>query len=234
MTTDQANDVDEEFFNPTDAQWAVEGEFGEDEGPDYTTLFTAPDMSSFIKRPKTAVSREYENRVRAMFKTGMLYSLRTGNLPDAAAIIKHGPDCSIAMGHLAEANDGTRKLIDFITTPENPYLVAVLTMAPLIAQMFRNRERQIAEIRNAPRMSRAERKAARQEQKANQPPPRFSIKIPGLKPIGIRMKFRFNVLAGFRTQSVPPNSLVYEVFSDKKLIDELDKQGIHVRVRRAE
>lgn len=230
----------EEWINPNGSEWAEDAQFttdtDDDEGPDYTALFDAPDYASFIKRPRTAVSKNYEGRVKSLLKTGMLYSISKGNLPDAAAIIEYGPNVAAATGILADASDTTRKFLDLITAPENPYAVAFFAVVPFFAQLFRNHEEVIRQIPEIRKMSRAQRKAARTTN-AEQPPmpPRFSIKIPLIrKRIPIRFRMHFNPFAAFASQTQSPNALVVEVFSDQKLLAELEKQGIRIHMRRRE
>jgi hypothetical protein len=197
------------------------------EETDWSSIFGAPDFTTLIKKPKTARARDYEKRTNSALKAGLVTSLNTGNYADAAAILKLGPAFSTATGELADANERARGYIDLLTQPSNPVVMFALTAVPLIAQLMRNHEATLAEIPS----NMQNRKARRASRKANKEgtPPRVQFTIPLIKK---RVALRFGlhirlgkVLSGFRSQTVHPEHLAQQVFTDPKVIDALRKMG---------
>jgi len=175
-----------------------------------------------MKVRATSVSREYEARTNSVLKSLMLSSLNAGDFPDAAAIIHYGPQFAKATGGLADANDYARRAIDILTSPSNPVAVFALATIPLIAQVMRNHEQQLAEVPATFRERRRERKAAKAMGTGkHKAPPRFTIKI-GKRAIPIYFRIRLSgmskLFAGFRAQTQEPVSLASRVFSDPDLI----------------
>ncbi len=196
----------------------------ETQEPDWSSIFGAPDFTALIKKRKTAVAREYEKRTNSLLKALLVGTLNTGNFPDAAAVLKLGPPLSAATGELAESSETARHMIDLITEPANPWVMFALTGIPLVAQLFRNHEPAIKQAPATLKERRAQRKAQTAEQ-----PPRFTVKIPLIrKTIALRFRFHFKlgkVLAGFRSQTVDPNMLAQQVFTDPDVITALKKMG---------
>lgn len=208
---------------------------GESTGPDYEAILGAPDFATLIRRPRTGVSREYEKKVQSAFKAVALGSINAGRLDDAAAIFWHGPGTATAIGNLAAADDHARKAIDMLTAPDNPWVVTVLTIIPMISQLARNHEPALQAVPGKFRMTRKARAEQRLRRAAEpQEQPRFTIRMFG-KSIPVRVKFRlirFGRLFGpFRSQTHDPSQLVAHVFSDDKLLAELKKAGVEIRVR---
>jgi hypothetical protein len=202
-------------------------------GPDFNVILGAPDFTQLVKRPKTGVAREYEKKVGSAFKAVTLASIQSGNLPDAATILWHGPGAASALGDLASVDDHARKAIDLITSPDNPWLVCAFTIIPLIAQLARNHEPALKEIPGKFRMGRKAR-AQRKLVKASQPPepPKFTFKLFG-KTIPVRFKVRLPfgaMFKGIRSQTHHPDQLTAQVFSDDKLLAELRKHGVDIRL----
>jgi hypothetical protein len=196
----------------------------DDDRPDWSSIFGAPDFTLLIKKPKTSTAREYEKRVNSVLKAVLIGTLNTGQIPDAAAILKLGPSFSTATGELAAADERARKILDILTEPANPWVMFAITGIPLIAQLMRNHEPAIKQAPTSIRERRAQRRVKRMEQ-----PPRFTLKIPFIrKTIALRFRFHFRlgrVLAGFRSQTMEPSTLVQQVFSDVKVLDALRKMG---------
>jgi hypothetical protein len=205
----------------------------ESQKPDWSELFSAPDLSQFVKRPKTDVAREYERKAAAMLKAGLVTSVNAQQFPDAAAFLYHGPGVAAAVGTLAEADERARRAIDLIATPANPYSMFVMAALPLVAQLIRNHEPEIKQTRETRRAQRKARKSG------ELPPPegQARIKLPFGWSVPIRFRFKFNagkLLAGFRTQTQPPEKLAYMVFADEKVVNELRKQGIILHPEKGE
>src|SRR5277367_1872242 len=70
-------------------------------------------------------------RYRLKTKHGLNFLMRIlagseKTVPDAAAIIMHGPAVAKAVGHLCDTDDRARKFVDFVTDDgiDNPYILA--------------------------------------------------------------------------------------------------------------
>jgi hypothetical protein len=219
------NDLDEDYpGQPSDN--------GTSSDPNFDAIFNAPDYASFLKTRQTAVSREYTARTNSVLKALLISSLSAGDFADAAAIIHYGPQFAKATGGLADASDMARKAIDIFTSPSNPVALFALAAIPLVGQVFRNHEQQLAEVPATVRERRRERKAAKAA--GIRPPqgaPRFTIKL-GKRSIPIYFRMRIKglsvLLSGFRSQTQEPASLASRVFSDPDVISSLEKQGIRL------
>lgn len=201
------------------------GQAHTEESTDWSQLFSAPDLSQFVRKPKTEVSREYERKTQALLKAGLVTAVNAQQFPDAAAFLYHGPGIAAAAGTLAEADERARRAIDLITSPANPYAMFLMSALPLFAQLMRNHETEIKQTRETRRAQRKARKAG------DLPPPdaQARIKLPFGRSIPVRFRFKFSaskLLSGFRTQTQPPEKLAYMVFADEKVVNELRKQGI--------
>lgn len=215
--------------NPQDEFTPPEGNGKRDTDPaDLSYLFAAPDLSQFVKTAKTATAREYEKKTAAFLKAGMIGAINAGQFPDAAALIKFGPGFSAATGALADADDRAKGVIDFLTTPANPYALFMITALPLVSQLWRNHERELAAGRDAVR-SRKERKAQRQAERESQPKATIHLPFGKTLTVGIRARFPIKrIFASLRTQTTDPRDLTVTVFSDPKIVDYLRKQGINL------
>ena len=218
-----SDDLQEEVFGPDD-----------DDAPDFdevlgtgqqidTSFFDSPNFADFVKKARTANARDYEKRVASLVKTIAFARMQsTGGLPDAAALIYHGQNFASAAGMLADADKHAAKMIDIITSPENPYVAFAIAGLPLVAQLMRNHEAQLEKLPSRVKMTRAQRKAL----KAANPRPSAEITIPIIKKkLKVKIPFKLN-LGILRTQSTDPGTLVNTVFSDDKVRRELRKQGI--------
>jgi len=200
---------------------------GHKEAPDYSDLFKAPDFSDFVKKTETAVAKEYKTKTRSFLKYVLMGAVQNNDLPDAAAIIKHGNAFANATGTLADENEMVRKAIDIIASPANPYMAFAIAAMPLISQIFRNHEQEIKTIPDNIRSKRERRKLAK-EQGIKRGKPTLNLKIFG-RTIKIGLGLRFPVgrfMLAVTSQSQEPQAVVYEVFSDVKVIRALEKQGI--------
>jgi hypothetical protein len=244
--SDQFTENDQsDYFDPT-ANGRREEDYDLPEDGDaasftaeYDALINAPDYSTIIKGSRSATAREYETKVKSVLKSGALGALRKGNLPDSAAIFRHGPSLAAAVGDLAEVSEQTRRMVDLATAPENPYVMLFIAGGTLLAQLFRNHQPEIQEVARTRRAMKKYRKEhpeefAEYERSAKEADKRKNVEI--RLPLGRRMSFRLgfkiNPLKGirfaFRTQTRAPADLVTMVFSDKKLVAALKKQGIDI------
>jgi hypothetical protein len=189
--------------------------------------FIDADIGEFIKRPKTAIAREYEHKAESALNAVMRFCAQNPKtVPDAAAIIAYGDNFAAAVGEVAEINPKTRRMIDLILTPESPWLALAIAGIPLATQLMRNHQESLATIPSR-FGSREQRKAAKAERKASKASqPKFTFKILG-KQIGIRipLKFKLGILT---SQTVEPESLTNAVFSNEQVVKALKKRGIDV------
>jgi hypothetical protein len=223
-----AEEVYEDYPDADDNQQS-----SEDKRPDFYELFDAPDWSSWLKVEETAVSKEYRKKANSFLKMLMTGCLNTGNFPDAAAIIDRGPAFARAVGQLSASNETVRKGIDLVMLPDSPVAQFIATGLPLLSQLYRNHEETLSTIPGKMRMTRAERKVAREAGKDQpKPEPKFTIRV-GKRikiPVRINMKMRWQfLLGGMRAQTVNPNMLTYKVFGDQKVVDRLTQMGVTIR-----
>lgn len=209
--------------------------------PDYSYLFDAPNYSEFIKRKTTATSRVYEDKARMFLKAALIGSINSGNLPDAATIIKHGPGFCASTGALAEDNKYVAGLMDILTSPTGSATLFFLSALPFASQIWRNHE--AAFTQDVParwRQGKAERKARKAAGESKEPrKPTFTLKIPFIKkgiPVYLRTNFPVGkaIITYFKGTSAPPENIVYEVFSDKKVTEALHKMGVDIRIGTSE
>lgn len=196
------------------------------------SILDAPDYTDFVRRPKTAAAREYEKKVASGLKAGMVASINSGNLADAATLIHFGPGFAAAAGDYAASDERAAKMIDMITTPASPALMFIMAAAPLISQFARNHEDAIKDIPQARQRWRTRKKDRPAE---SSDAPRIDFRIPVIgRHVSFKMKMRFKVfrglLSGFSKTTYPPDTLMVKVFSDEKLRTALHKQGFDIRV----
>jgi hypothetical protein len=211
---------------PSPEQYA---ENGHEQPPDWAAIFNAPDLTTFVKPSNTQVAREYRQRMESILKAGLMGALNTGNIPDAAAILMHGPGFASATGQLADADERARRAIDLVTAPASPVLLFAMTAIPLVSQLVRNHEKEVKEVPQNFKERRAVRKNAKAAGVRTEP--RFTFKVLGRTiPVRFRMKFNFGKMLGvLKTQTADPERLAYQVFSDPKLVTALQKQGFSFR-----
>jgi hypothetical protein len=226
LTRDEAGD----YFEPNSPNGNVPPH--EDSAPQYTygALFDAPDLSTLIKGRRSPGAREYETKVKSALKSAAIGSLRNGQVADSAAIFRYGPGLAAATGDMCAVNDRAKKAVDLLTAPENPYFAFAFVAVPLIAQLFRNHEQQLEKVPLARKQAREQRKLRRQ---ADDNRRIATIHVPFMRrELKIRVGLRVNPLKGFRqgmhASSQAPEQLIQIVFSDARLQEALEKQGITV------
>jgi hypothetical protein len=211
---------------PPDGQGQSESE------PPWQAIFSAPNYADLIKTRQTVKAREYRDKANSVLKASLIASINANDWPDAAAILRNGPAFANATGQLADSNERAAAIIDMITSPANPVAMFVLTAIPLVAQIFRNHETQLQEVPQARQQARRQRKAMREARKAEEP--QFTIHLLRWK-IPIRWhpkKIKIGKLfAGFRAQTLEPDALAKDVFTDPDVLKALEKLGIIVRAR---
>ena len=196
--------------------------------PDWQVIFGAADYTTIVKPKSTATSREARDKTYSMLKALTFMAIQSGDLPDAAAILYHGPQFGVAVGQLAEADKRAKAAIDFLTSPSNPYLLFLFAAMGFGSQIWRNHEEGMKELPDKIRMSRQQRKMIRQASKND--PPRFTAHIFGRAiPIRFNPKVRLGaIFKGLRTQTREPKDLTDYVFSDPKLLRSLSDLGLRV------
>jgi hypothetical protein len=210
-----------------EAQTEGEAPNGQPEEPDYYALFNAPDFTTLLRPAQTKLAKEYTEKTNSVLKALLVGSLNAGDFPDAAAILKHGPGFASATGQLCDSSERARGLVEMITSPASPLTMFVMTAIPLVGQVIRNHEAQIAQIPETRRQRRMMRKATVQAKAERKP--RFTIRMFGRAwPIyaNVSMPKWSKVFAGFRTQTVEPDLLAAQVFTDPAVIKALQKMGV--------
>lgn len=165
--------------------------------------------ADFVEEKKeSATARKYRLKTRHGINfliSGLVQS--PGTVPDAAALLYHGPAISEAVGNLADKDKRVRAAIDFLTedTIDNPYALTAIAVLPLAIQMLRNHEPKNANVAK-----------------------NLRIKVPFTKkylslPIKIRLNFRW-----VKNVSYEPSYMVENVFADPNVQMALAKRGIHV------
>jgi hypothetical protein len=220
VTTPTADDLHEsDIFTPPSPS--------HDNGDSPSLKFIDADIGEFIKRPKTAVAREYEKKTQSALNTVMRFCAQNPKLvPDAAAIIAYGDDFAAAVGEVSEINKRTRQMIDIVLSPESPWLALAIAGIPLMTQLLRNHETNVSSIGEAVknRPSKDERKAARAEAKASRPKAKIKLfKREITISLPVRVKFGF-----LMSQTVEPDALAKAVFSNEQVVKALKKRGINV------
>jgi len=208
--------------------------------PRYAAIFDAPDYTTLIRIPKTAKAREYEKRMRSLLKAGTIGAINSGRLVDAATFLHYGPGLAAAVGDLAGADEKAAKAIDMFTSPASPALVFAATVLPFLGQMLRNHEDQMREMPSSVREFRKMRrqiKAQKAEANGGPEPAKVSIRVPFTRfHMNFNVRLRWHpfrsLMAGVRTQTKEPSALVYQVFTDEKLLAALAKQGISIHIER--
>lgn len=223
-----------DYFNPGHS---LNGDSAADEDDetgalfDYSALFDAPDFASMVRGRRSKVAQEYEKRIKSALKSGAIGALRAQDLPDAATILHYGPGFSAALGDVADVNDSVKRMIDIVTAPDNPYIVLAMIALPFAAQFLRNHEETIKQIPDARRRARRAKKEEPADDRKN-----VILSLPFGRKLSLRLGFRFHPLAKarllFRVPTHEPQDLVFQVFSDPKLLTALEKQGIHIGIKK--
>jgi Asp-tRNA(Asn)/Glu-tRNA(Gln) amidotransferase A subunit family amidase len=171
--------------------------------------FIDSDIGNFMRRPRTAVAREYEGKAAAIL--GLLTRESISNpdkIADAAAYLAYGDKAAAAAGELAEEYETARKILDAIASPTSPVLAFGIAMIPLVAQLMRNHEKEIVKPVRAVK---------------------FSVKIPFRKKnVSIAIPVRVRLGKRLRSQTVEPRKCADMVFSNPDVMKALKKRGIDV------
>jgi hypothetical protein len=231
----QESELEDGYSPPPNDNGQVPPESESAIGPDFTLIFGAQDFTTLIRRPQTQKGREYTGRIASAFKAYAIGAMQSGNFPDAATILYHGPGAATAMGDLCATNEWAAKTVDLLTSPNSPVVATMLTVMPLISQLLRNHEQQIEQIParfDMSKQARAERKQRKSESKHAEDKPLFTIRL-GKRSIPVRLKLhRKPIIGGFikgvRAQTADPNMLAHRVFTDPDVLRQLQKMGILV------
>lgn len=195
----------------------------DEDGPDPEGANNLPPVDSDLAGEKDSLSpvaKRYQKKVRRVLASAFRLTVgQPATVPDAAAIIMHGPDFAEKLGILADKDPRVRRGIDMFTEgTENPYLAVGFATIPLLMQLFRNHEdvlspRAIVEAR---RQSKAQAKA--------DPTPGREWKIPGTKrKIRIRFRIHFPAVRNFTND---PAALSQYVFLNPDMAEALQRYGI--------
>jgi len=190
------------------------------ETPQWTVILDAPDYRNIIQPHSTAKAKEYETKVLSVLKEVLRYRLTPEGLPDAAAILAHGPGFAQRAGQLADHDPNVARVLDMLTAPDSPWVLFAVTALPFVSQIFRNHEEQVKAVPARMKQTRAERKAAKA---AGQPKPAIYAKIP-FTSRQIKIPFRVHIPMGvFRSSTMEPTILTNRVFADPKVRAGLEK-----------
>jgi hypothetical protein len=200
---------------------------GHPTGPDYSSLFSAPDYATLVKPAQTAKAKEYSDKVKSFLKAGMVGAINVGDFPDAATILERGPAFADATGQFADSNERVAKMVDIITSPSNPAMMFFMTGLPFMAQIVRNHEAVIKDMPELRRQAKRQRKAMAAARKAEKP--RFTVRVLGREfPVRFRTPKFGAVFGMFRAQTRNPEDLTIQVFSDPAVQRALRRQGINL------
>jgi hypothetical protein len=171
--------------------------------------FIDADLGQFMRKPRTAIAREYEGKAAAVL--GILTRNAIGNpdtIADAAAFLAYGDKLAAAAGEVAEESEFARKFFDAIASPSSPYLAFGLTALPLIAQLARNHEREVVKPVKTYN---------------------FTVKVPFTKKSwDLKIPLRPRLPQRFRSQTVDPKVCAGLVFGNADVMKALKKRGIDV------
>lgn len=192
------DDITSEFLAPDASEEAEE--FTEQELP-------SPDAEFVEQKKETPRAKRY--RLKVKHGLNFLMANLAGNpstVADAAAIIEHGPGVAKAVGELADYDEKVRKAIDFVTDGgiDNPYILTVFALIPLVFQVIRNHEHQIPE----------------QVQ--------VGFRIPFTKRrVKLPIRFRLRLMIVHRT-TAPPITLTEHIFGNQAIREALEKRDIKI------
>lgn len=174
---------------------------------------------TFVKENRRPVrARRYEESTReilnVIFKEAVAHD---ATVPDAAAILMHGPKFCETLGDLADHDSKVRAALDWLDEgTSNPYLAFAVAALPFAAQVYRNHQDALAPqaIVETIRTSRAE---------AKQRPGR-EFKIPFTRRrITIRFRFHAPPIENWTNE---PEALSHHVFTNPQILGGLEKAGI--------
>jgi hypothetical protein len=208
---DPPSDDDWEDLNPGLSDDPLENlTTGDGSGDKFRGVVADSDtLAEFIKRPKTAVAREYEKKTAAALNS--IFRGAAGNpgtVVDAATILVFGDGFSAAAGELAQEDEKARKVLDFICTPSNPWVAFAMVAIPMAAQLMRNHE---TELEDLPPVKKV-----------------IGIKIPfSKKAISIPLRIKPRLPRRLRSQTSEPAAML-AVFEHPDVKRALKKRGITV------
>lgn len=190
----------------------------EDVPGDSHSDYQEPDETIIKEKPKSRTHKEYEKKVRGGLATAFnILASRESTVPDAAAIIMHGPEFADKAGALADHDARFRRAIDMLSEgSENPYIAFAAAAIPMGLQVYRNHKDilQPSVIASTIKQNRAEAKAR---------PPR-KIRIPFTKKyLEVRLQFQ---LPSVEAVTNPPEALSNYVFSQPAVQEMIKKQEI--------
>jgi hypothetical protein len=197
--------ADEAYLSNGDFEFLIDDpEDNESDEEVVTPEVTSENNAEFVHgAPESLTARKYRKKTAKAL--GHIWRPLLGQpqtLPDAATIIKYGPDIAKAVGDLADQDPRARKAIDFVTEGvDNPYINLLAFTVPMIAQLMRNHEHQIQ-------------------------PEFHGIRIPFTKR---EIKVKFGIKLGrLRNITFDPSYIQDSVFGDPRIQEALAKQGLTV------
>jgi hypothetical protein len=219
-------------YQEYESQVPEDNDYSNRDSEHYATITDARDYAGFVKAdPKSPVASEYDRKVRSLLKPLAMGAFgNAATVPDGAAIIDKGPAFCAAMGNLADDNRHVARVIDFIASPDNPWVVAAVTAMTLAMQLIRNHETETVQAARGYWALRKMRKQAKADGKAL-PSRKSGIPFTIKGPFGRKLEFRLHVPPFgkiLRAQTSDPVELTKKVLSDDKLRKELAKQGIRI------
>jgi len=181
-------------------------EFLTSERPD----FDEPDASLLSEKRRVPNSKKYERKVAGLFSVAVKVTVANPHtLADSAALLMYGPDISKKAGDLCAVNPRAARIVDMITDQtENPATALIMATAPLVLQVIRNHEPVV--------------------ERDNGKQPR-TLRIPFTKR-RLRFKLGFKLNRRMRNLTHDPVALQRHVFTNKDVVEALQKQGIHLVV----
>src|SRR5215831_349641 len=202
------SDLDTEFMTDDEAPQDIPGEDDYDE----------PSPEFIDKRYRGPVARKYEKKIRKGLNTIFRQCVaHEATVPDAAAIIMHGPQFAEKWGDLANVDPRVRRGIDMLTDgTENPYLAAAAASLALFIQVYRNHEESMS-----PKAVVETVKTARRQAKER---PAREFRIPFTKRT-LQIRFHLHVPA-VENFSNEPAALARYVFENQEILDQLETAGI--------
>lgn len=223
-THDPGTDDDEPEYSANGA--------GGQEFTDFRLILNAPDFATFVKKTKNTRVREYEKRTASMLKALAMGAIQAEDFPDAATVLWYGPSIATAAGYVADTSPRARAILDMVTAPNSPWVALMMSVIPMVAQVARNHEAELADVPqrfNMSRKARAQRKTARAQ--ANDRKPTFTIRIG--KRINRPVYLSFNPArlfsAGIKAQTVDPVVVTSRVFTDPALLSEMRRMGFNIK-----
>lgn len=178
--------------------------------------YTEPDSGFIDKTYRPPLARSYEKKIRKILNGVMRLTVqKESTLADGAALIMYAPQVAEKTGDLAAADKRVRRGIDWITEgTENPYLAFAFATMPLVMQLYRNHQDQLAPSAIVQTV-----KSARAEAKDR---PGRTFRIPFTKRT-ITIRFRFQ---GVENLTDEPAKLVAYVFDNPNIQEALAKAEI--------